>query len=536
MSQVNLFRIRENHESSFVKFLEGKYKTVAESVVRGFVFKLLWQDASDWQDVNWGWAFSLFDKPIGKMVKLPKGVMLIKRADMTGRTYAISFGGAHFHVDAYCDREFGFAFASRVMIRQTKLTSTINNNSKRNKTISSFKDFDRLEINSGESYTKLKLVIDLNEQSDVANNTIEVGSSLKMTLKEDSFDNLINLVEYVERVLSGRKLTPIPVCNLVNKPEELDVLNGRLKESFPRKDSTVTVSEFDVIGVEEVFVRADAYELLCGQHSKSVSSLNIDELRGFFAENEVSDAESMLGTKIRFLVNGNSQVTKPIRDFIDYLDEEYNALLVCGKWYRFNEDFCKCLKTSLEDLKVVYESQFDLGIARYEQFLNDKFIEHKGEDRYLNLPEKDCRDAIRRLYYKEYAFNLMREKDGYEVWDRKTVIINGEKIEICDLRKDGAIYSVKRGNSSADLSYVVTQSETVIDAWANGMLPKAKKPHSVGLWLILPRQERLPIENGHLDWDRLGMLLLKIRINNWKKKAQLAGMTPMIRINYETKE
>ena len=45
----------------------------------------------------------------------------------------------------------------------------------------------------------------------------------------------------------------------------------------------------------------------------------------------------------------------------------------------------------------------------------------------------------------------------------------------------------------------------------------------------------MPIKDERLDWDSLGMLLLKIRIDNWKKKARLAGMIPEIRVNYETK-
>jgi hypothetical protein len=127
----------------------------------------------------------------------------------------------------------------------------------------------------------------------------------------------------------------------------------------------------------------------------------------------------------------------------------------------------------------------------------------------------------------------MRGDEGYEVCDRKLVKVRGEKIEICDLRKDGVIYSVKRGNSSADLSYVVTQSEAAIDFYVNQGLPKKDKPKKVALWLILPRKDRLPIKDERLDWDMLGMLLLKIRIDSWKKKARLAGMVPEIRINYE---
>ena len=533
MSQVNLFRIQETRETAFIKFIEGQYKVIAESTVSGFKFKLLWQEATGNQDVNWGWVFTLFGQPAGKMVKMPKGIMVVQRTDTTGRTYAISFGGAHFHVDAYCDHDFGFDFACRVAVRHTKLTSTVNNNSKRNKTISSFKNFDHMEINSGESYTKLKLDVDLGTYSGIANSIIEVGSSIKIILKEDSFDNLIELVKYVEQALASAKLTRIPVCNLVSKQEEIDVLEESLKKDFPKEGSTVTISEFDIIGVEEVFVRADSFDLLCGRYSRHASSLDINELRAFFSENGIDDVDTMLKTRVRFLVNGNSSVTKSIRNFIDYLDEASNALLVCGKWYRFNTDFCQCLKESLEDIKVTHESRFDLSMGQLGKFWDGKNQEHKDDEEYKGLSEDERRAAICKRYYKEYAFNLMRGNEGYEVCDRKMVEVRGEKIEICDLRKDGVIYSVKRGNSSADLSYVVTQSEAAIDLYVNQGLPKKDKPQKVALWLILSRKDRLAIKDERLDWDMLGMLLLKIRIDSWKKKARLAGMIPEILINYE---
>jgi hypothetical protein len=158
-----------------------------------------------------------------------------------------------------------------------------------------------------------------------------------------------------------------------------------------------------------------------------------------------------------------------------------------------------------------------------------------NDEKYKGLSEDKRRGAICNRYYKEYAFNLMRENEGYELCDRKMADVRGETIEICDLRKDGVIYSVKRGNSSSDLSYVVTQSEAAIDFYVNQELPKKDKPQKVVLWLILSRRDRLPIKDERLDWDSLGMLLLKIRIDNWKKKARLAGMIPEIRVNYETK-
>lgn len=531
MSQVNLFKIQEDEVDDFYSSIENKYERIGDSTVGNFHFNLFWQDSQGKTNVNWGWAFTIFGEQIKQTHKSPKGIIIIQNINPNGSVYAISFGGAHFHIDPYCDRDFGFNVASRVKVQQTKLTSTINSHSKQNKSIHSFKNYTQLEINSGESYTKLKLDIDLAGETIFANNVIEVGTSLKMTLKEDSLDNLVKLILFVEKTITGPRITKIPVFNIVKKQDEIEKLNNRLKKNFLTKNSAITLSEFDVIGVEEVFIRADSFELLCDDKKKEISSLDLNELRLFFEEENITDIDTMLNTRIRFLLNGACQVNKPIQNFIDYLDEAKNALLICGKWYKFNTDFCQYLKDSLEDIKVIYDPQYDITNTAIKDFQEEKFLEEKDNERYKGLSETKIRQSIRKRYYNEFTFNLLREREGYEVLDRHFVEIKGEKIELCDLRKDGTIYSVKRGNSSAELSYVVTQSETAIATFLNQ--PKEKHPNEVALWLILSRKNHLSIKANRLNWDSLRMLLFKIRIDTWKKKVYQAGMKPFIRINYE---
>lgn len=528
MSQVNLFKIQEDEVEAFNSSIERKYEFICDSTIGNFHFKLFWQESQGKTNVNWGWAFSIFDQQIRQTQKAPKGIIIIQN---NGTIYAVSFGGAYFHIDPYCDKDFGFNFASRVKVQQTKLTSTVNTHSKQNKSIHSFKNFAQLEINSGESYTKLKLDIDLAGETIFSNNVIEVGSSLKMTLKDDSLDNLIKLIQFVEKTATCPKITKIPVFSIVKKTDEIEKLDKRLKKNFLTGSSAVTLSEFDVIGTEEVFIRADSFELYCNDKSKTISSLNLNELRLFFEENNITDIDTMLSTNVRFLLNGASQVKKPIQNFIDYLDEANNALLICGKWYKFNSDFCQSLKDSLEDIKVIYDPQYDISNTTIETFQEEKFSEEKEDERYKGLSETKIRQSIRKRYYAELTFNLLRGREGYEVLDRHFVEIRGEKIELCDLRKDGTIYSVKRGNSSAELSYVVTQSETAIATFLNKS--KEERPNEIALWLILSRKNQLAIKSNQLDWDSLRMLLFKIRIDSWKKKVYLAGMKPLIRINYE---
>ena len=57
----------------------------------------------------------------------------------------------------------------------------------------------------------------------------------------------------------------------------------------------------------------------------------------------------------------------------------------------------------------------------------------------------------------------------------------------------------------------------------------------VGLWFILEKKKHLTIHGDKVDLTSLDMLMLKNRIDQWKKEVRLAGYTPGIYINYRTK-
>ena len=78
----------------------------------------------------------------------------------------------------------------------------------------------------------------------------------------------------------------------------------------------------------------------------------------------------------------------------------------------------------------------------------------------------------------------------------------------------------------------MTQSETVVDLYATGTLPRDEKPNAMALWIVFEKRRKLDVVNNRLRWDYLAMLYLKVRIDNWRKKVQLAGMRPEIYINY----
>jgi hypothetical protein len=54
----------------------------------------------------------------------------------------------------------------------------------------------------------------------------------------------------------------------------------------------------------------------------------------------------------------------------------------------------------------------------------------------------------------------------------------------------------------------------------------------IGLWIILDRKTKIPLTAGKPDLNHLDMLILKNKIDFWKKEVRLLGYRPVIHINY----
>ena len=72
-----------------------------------------------------------------------------------------------------------------------------------------------------------------------------------------------------------------------------------------------------------------------------------------------------------------------------------------------------------------------------------------------------------------------------------------------------------------------------IDAFKHRFV-EMDRPKRVVVWLIFQSVNHYPWRNGRFDWDAVGMLLLKTRIDSWKKKARQENMVPEIWINYQS--
>ena len=106
------------------------------------------------------------------------------------------------------------------------------------------------------------------------------------------------------------------------------------------------------------------------------------------------------------------------------------------------------------------------------------------------------------------------------------------------------MYSVKIGNSSGKLTYVIDQSLTSLKLYDSGELTSIKKDNkeiplpkieNICIWIILEREKHIEDEHGNTDLSKLNMISLKASIANWSREVLLSGKKPIIRINYTYK-
>ena len=102
-------------------------------------------------------------------------------------------------------------------------------------------------------------------------------------------------------------------------------------------------------------------------------------------------------------------------------------------------------------------------------------------------------------------------------------------------KETNTMFAVKFGKSSSDLCYAIDQSLTSLKKYKHGEIPDMPSISRVGLWFVLEKKEHLAEVNNKVDLTDLNMLMLKNRIDQWKKEVRLAGYIPIIYINYREK-
>lgn len=544
MGNINLYKIDGEKREFFLQELSQKMElketvfltSPKEDDIEEFGLSLYLASPRENQQISWNWVLEEFHEQLIEVPTSPKGIVVIEKDDAT--TYAVTFGHAYFLADKFCDRDFGFMFARKLSYQEIKTTTLTTPNSIRNKTINTYINYSELEFDSGESFAKLKAKVNLVEDFTLYKPSIEIGSSIRFTTTEESLKHILKLIQHVELILDKEKdRYHIPVFSKILDKARLQLLENKLIAAVAENPAQVNISELDIIGVTEIFNHNDGeFELCYKDQKKVVSTLTSEEIKLFCNENDWDYNHTLLNIAVISLYNGDPVVTKKVRDLIDYTDDGEKCLLSKGIWYQYNDDYLSYLRDSIAEIPAKYNPDFDFSTADHDNFIQEKYNQEKHEVQFIGKSEHEIKDILRHKYYAERVYNLLREqKNGFQNYDRDDVKVGDYKIEAMDLYKDGMMCAVKIGSSSSKLCYAVDQSLTALKLYKKGNLPNIPKISTVVLWFVLEKQTHIEDADGYPQLNQLDMLMLKNRLDHWKKEVRLQGFTPMIYINYRTK-
>ena len=538
MGQVNLYKIDDNKQQEFTELLLDKYEFIGEQEYkschnenRSYMVGTYLYCVDDCKKPDWQWILDEYEHEDVKVYSSPRAILKI---ESEGITYVVSYGLAYFSVDKYCDVDFAFEFARRIEFKKIKTTTLTAPNSRRNKTVNVFVDYNNLAYESGESYAKIKAKMETDEEESLFKETIEIGHSIKTQLRENSIECILEFVEYVEVTIKKPIINKIPVFGKVKDDTLIADLDEGLLKKIKDNIECINVSELDVIGVTEIFNNNDSSFILKYKRTQEkVEDLTKDTIVHFIKNNNIDIEKDFFGIKITCLKNDQTVCTYNIKRVIDFTDDERKCVLIKGEWYQYNSDYIEYLQESIRELDVIYDSKYDFSESKLKKYISQKYREEKDETVYCGMTSQQIKDKLNKKYYAERSYNnVLSENYGFENYDRESISVQGEKLELMDLYKDGTMFAVKIGNTSSKLSYVVDQSMVSLEMYKNKQLPDMPEIQNVAVWIVLKRKNKLPICDGKPDISKLNMIMLKNRLDEWKKSVRVAGYTPLVYLNY----
>lgn len=533
MSNINIFKLDNEKEALFRKELE-KMNCIAEET-RSYDdiiinFELYISQDMNTKEISWNWIVKEFGEELGLSSIAPKGILIIKKQE---NIYVLSFGHAFFIIDKFCDKDMAFDFAKRIKFAEIKTTTLISPQSKKNKTINTFVNYNQLEFDSGESFSKLKVKIKEREYEDLLSPTIEIGTSIKFNIKENNIDSIMTLINLIEETLNNDIQYQIPLFNKIKDSEKIEMLEYNLKRKIVNSEISINLSELDIIGATEIFNRSDGeFELIFKGRKQKILSLSIDEIKKFMDDNGFNYQSDLLDVKVRSYYEGSEIRTDSIHNLIDYTDDDEKCLLTKGNWFYYNNDYLEYLDSSLKEIECRYFSEYDFTDDIYNEYIENLYQNRKEE--YESLSKEQAIKKLKKEFYRERVFNNLRaSNDNFINYDRQISAIGPSKVEFMDLFKDETMYAVKIGNTSSKLCYAVDQSIESAKLYKQGYFENAPLIKRVAIWIVLDKREKLPLnDSGEPDLTQLNLLLLKTKIASWKSEIRLLGYTPIIYINY----
>lgn len=510
--KYNLFKIPKDKEPLLVSKLANVGLTVAgfrES--SGYKLTMYISDKPDELPVWWAEVYASY---LGNRRDEVKNMTYyaVFLVSGPGTCYAVSMGKTHFYLQEFCDLDFGVKMAERIALGRVRLKHVRLHGGNRTKAITVYQPETDLDFDSGESVCYLKA-----RTTDAAKwgGMASFGTSVQFNLPVEP-DELPRFISQVEAVLNEEPRHKIPRSETIRDKTLEEKLDQRLVAAIQGESgSQVQPEEAGLSGVEFIFSDMSEYRIyLRGHGGRNVDgALTLQDLQDFVREKQIDLATNLNDIKVRARSEQSRGYTKPVKYFLDYVDEE-RYFLQGGKWHRFNENYLLRLKEQVDSIKLDTQEGADFSRTEYEQWK-------------AGLPATRRRGPT----YPEYYFNELRQQEGYELLDRQLTGIQGQYLlELADLHKGETVFHVKFGIPQR-LAYVFDQSIAAMRAIKKlGVaftLGKRKvEPKNFGLWLVLDRKSKVT------RLSDIESLIFLMKVADWRRVCRDLGFEPAVCVSY----
>lgn len=510
MAKFNIYKIKKENEVSLKeKFSSVGLEKTGEKNIKGFNLSLY--ISKNPKDIDIWWIdlyrdyIDITPKPKNKAYF---SVFLIAKSDLL---YAVSMGKSHFYLKDFCFTDFGIDLAERIVDEKNlKLKNSKLFGGKRNKTITSYQENSDLEYDSGESIQYLKAkTIDKNKWGDI----VSFGNSVQFNL-DIKPEQLIDLVLDIEKELLKKEKIILPRATEIIDTTKILELDNSLIQAIDDSDTVVQIEETSLSGVEFVFLDSNNFKFLFNRKTdKKKRELNLLNLKEYARENCIDLRQNLDNIKVKVSNEYEKGYVKPVKYFIDYVDNERNFLLN-GHWHQFNQNYIDYLNNQI-DSKIELQLDNDFKISEYEE------------------EKKRLKELNQSIPYKEQYFNKKREEDdGYINFDRNIEQIQSVyKIEKMDLYKDKTLFFVKIGEPQK-LSYAIDQATLTLKVLQNntGIIKIEEReiePEKICLWFVLDRKNKIR------KISEIKSLIFLMKLAEWQRQCSNAGYVPMIKISMQ---
>lgn len=515
--QYNIFKL-ENKNKLKNEMLEKSFKKIGNEI-NSDKYKLNLYYKYD-NDLKLSWKNILVE--FGE-TELPTrtGISGIIICESINNNYAITYGSSSFLVQKYSDGEFGFDFAKRIGLKEMKRKSSMTPHSRRNSSITSFKNTKTIVFDSGENITSLSFTPD----NKFYGKRIDIGKSIKLKT-ELSLNNIYQLFDQIENDLNNNVVNRIPLLTKITNKSEIEEYNKMMYDSLNREfdaygnsnSSQFSMNEFYIVGSSIYFEEDHTQMVKVGKYEQEIELHNLNDLFELSKKINVDIQTIIERGKIIYKDSSNEKIyAENIRKYINYEIESKNVSLYNDEWFYYNNDYYDLIMNEIETIEIKYDPSDDYTKEQIETFReNDK------------------------EYREEILNKVLSQKHNGRLLDRDLFIskyeneyFNSEyKIELADLLLGNEYISVKIG-SAQTLSYCVDQSDLsakLVDAKKINLVEKDLPiPDKFGVWFFMDNNNIF--EKGNVNLKKIHSIMLLSKLSIWSKNIKILGKTPVIHIN-----